>query len=143
MVENIKMKRVNVLIQILKTPEIILQGYALHQELGQKRIAFFTMQKLPAEAEVRITYTYHGEQITYQVIMTQLHEQISSGRIMTSIPDENNPFPALKFYRCFAQVLSVEKLEKTPEKTGPDLKIVETSDALSDLIVPDLIGDAA
>ena len=113
------MKRVSVQIQITKDPETLLHGSALYQDLGEKRIAFFMTQKLPDEETVRITYTLHGNEIVYEAVTTQIQEQISSGRVMTSMPTEENPFPAVKFFRYFANVISRTSSEQ-PAEAAPD-----------------------
>lgn len=87
-------------------------GYALINELNEKLFSFFCTEKFPIDEELEIEMKFSGHALTYKVVMTHLHEQISSGRIMTGLPTAENPFPARKYYRCFSNVLELKGMEK-------------------------------
>ncbi|NDG83913.1 MAG: hypothetical protein EBX52_02620, partial [Proteobacteria bacterium] len=87
-------------------------GYALVNELNEKMFSFFCTDKFTIDEELEIEMHFSGHNLTYKVLMSHLHEQISSGRIMTDVPTEEDPFPARKFYRCFSKVVELKGMEK-------------------------------
>jgi hypothetical protein len=107
-----RLKRVALKIRVTKTPDRESTGYALINELNEKMFSFFCTEKFPIDEELEIEMKFSGHALTYKVVMTHLHEQISSGRIMTGLPTEENPFPARKYYRCFSNVLELKGMEK-------------------------------
>jgi hypothetical protein len=107
-----RLKRVALKIRVPKRPGHESSGYALINELNEKIFSFFCAEKFPIDEELEIEMKFSGHELTYRVVMTHLHEQISSGRIMTGLPTEENPFPARKYYRCFSNVLELKGMEK-------------------------------
>ena len=123
-----RLKRVALKVRTTKSPARESSGYALVNELNEKIFSFFCPEKFPIDEELEIEMKFSGHELTYRVVMTHLHEQISSGRIMTGVPTEENPFPARKYYRCFSNVLELKGMEKegepvlgeaTPSTAGP------------------------
>ena len=127
------MKRIATQIQLKKHPEYQSSGYVLVNELGGAMLSFFSTEKFPMEEEMTLTFMLGGKEQAYEVVMSHLHEQISSGRIMTSIPSENNPFPVRKFYRCYAKVSKYPSQEVAPDETT-----TETLSPVPLQAVPDL-----
>lgn len=102
------MKRVSLLIQSKKYPGQTFVGYALLHEFNPQRLSFFTAQKFPVDEELEIEVDFFGSKGVMKVRMANLHEQISSGRVMNAIPNEANPFPVRKFYRCYAVINALQ-----------------------------------
>jgi hypothetical protein len=107
------MKRIALSIHSHKHPDIIFLGYALSNEVGPQSVSFFSTVKFQPDEELEIRVEQHGEVMRYHVTMTQLHEQISSGRIMNAVPDADHPYPARTFYRCYTRVREVVGSETT------------------------------
>lgn len=115
------MKRIALSIHSEKHPDVIFLGYALSNEVTDGTLNFFSTVKFQPDEELEIKIDHGGEPVTYQVTMTRLHEQISSGKIMNAIPDEEHPFPARTFYRCFAKVnQKVAATAPTEETVAPE-----------------------
>ncbi|MBC7397048.1 MAG: hypothetical protein H7333_06360 [Bdellovibrionales bacterium] len=110
------MKRVNLHIISKNQPGTVYTGYAVVGELNNETLAFFCTEKFNVDDELQVTFTVGKESYQYPVVLFNLHEQMSSGRIMTSLPTEANPFPARKFYRCFARVMVPEVSTKTQDQ---------------------------
>jgi hypothetical protein len=72
-------------------------------------LSFFSMQKFQIDEALTIRMIVDSQELEFHLRMSHLHEQISSGRVMTALPTEACPFPARKFYRCFAQVIEVKR----------------------------------
>jgi hypothetical protein len=108
-----RLKRVALMIIAPKRGNSEFAGYALVNELNEKVFSFFCTDKFTIDEELEIKMRFGGHNLTYKVLMSHLHEQISSGRIMTDVPTEENPFPARKFYRCFSKVVELQGMEKT------------------------------
>jgi len=113
------MKRVKLDIRSNLRPDELFLGQALINELGNERLYFYATQKFPIDSELEIDCNPNGMQLHYKIIMSHLHEQISSGRVMTGLPVEGQPFPARKFYRCFGTVLSRQVLNAPAPIEGP------------------------
>jgi len=114
------MKRIALSIQSEKHPDTIFLGYALSNEVTDGALNFFSSMKFQPDEKLEIKIAQGAEPATYRVSMTHLHEQISSGKIMNTIPDEEHPYPARTFYRCYAKVLEKISAETTPEtETAP------------------------
>ena len=107
------MKRIGLSIKSLKHPELHFLGSALTTEIRNDRMHFYSSHKFRSDEELEILCELNGEKAKYQVVINNIHEQISSGKIMATIPTEERPFPSLTFYRCFARVKSVLSM------TGP------------------------
>jgi hypothetical protein len=105
---NQHLKRVSLLIQSKKYPGQTFVGYALLHEFNPERLSFFTAQKFPVDEELEVQVDFFGSKGHLKVRMANLHEQISSGRVMNAIPNEGNPFPVRKFYRCYAVINSLQ-----------------------------------
>jgi hypothetical protein len=124
------MKRVTLTIHSEKQPDVIYMAYALSNEVNDASLNFFSTVKFQPEEELEIRVDYGQEPVRYHVVMTHLHEQISSGKIMTSIPDEAHPYPGRTFYRCFTKVKEkvagmtpVEEVPaETPATEAPEVK---------------------
>jgi hypothetical protein len=104
-----RLKRVGLIIRSKKHPGVELPGYALMTELNEEMLSFFSAQKFLVDEGLTINMQVGPDELEFQLRLSHLHEQISSGRIMTQIPTEEHPFPARKFYRCFAKVLEVKR----------------------------------
>jgi hypothetical protein len=105
--EGYRLKRVSLVISSRKHPGQTFVGYALLHEFDPRRMSFFTAHKFPVDDEIEIQTDFFGSRAVAKAIMTNIHEQISSGRVMNAVPDESNPFPVRKFYRCFAEIRSL------------------------------------
>ncbi len=105
--EGPQLKRVSVTIQYKNHPEKIVSGYALSHEILDNQVSFFAAQKFPIDEPLLMKYQINGESKSLTVMMKHMHEQISSGRVMNSLPTEENPCPARKFYRCYSMVIKV------------------------------------
>jgi hypothetical protein len=103
------LKRLAVSIIRKHHPEEVLSGYALVTELNEKLLSFFSTQKFKIDETLIVKMYVDTNEMEFLLRMSHLHEQISSGRIMNAIPTNENPFPARKFYRCFAKVLEVKQ----------------------------------
>ena len=112
-----RLKRVALKIRIPRRGNHECSGYALINELNEKVFSFLCTEKFTIDEELEIEMKFSGHDLTYRVLMTHLHEQISSGRIMNDLPSEGNPFPARKFYRCFSKVIELKGMEKFTEST--------------------------
>ncbi len=106
-----RLKRVSLKISTSTKPDRIFNGYALVNELNGPMFTFFCTEKFPLDEELEVKLHFGGHDLTYRIHMSHLHEQISSGRIMNALPTEENPFPARKFYRCFAKVLELQGMD--------------------------------
>jgi hypothetical protein len=106
---DLRLKRVAVSIVSKHHPEEVLSGYALVTELNDKVLSFFSTRKFQIDEILTITLMVDTDQMEFNVRMSHHHEQISSGRIMNAVPTAENPFPTLKFYRCFAKILDVKQ----------------------------------
>ncbi len=106
-----RLKRVALKIASKLKPERGFSGYALVNELSGPMFTFFCTEKFALDEELEIKLHFGGHDLTYKILMSHLHEQISSGRIMNALPTEENPFPARKFYRCFAKVLELQGMD--------------------------------
>lgn len=102
------MKRVTISVQSITHPEVSVMGYALPSELKNELLQFYTTLKLPLEDELQVTVHYHGSVTQFRARMRTLNEQISSGRVMSDTPSEENPLPIRTFYKCYATVISKE-----------------------------------
>lgn len=106
-----RLKRVALKITTKLKPDRTFNGYALVNELSGNLFTFFCTEKFALEEELEVQLHFGGHDLTYKILMSHLHEQISSGRIMNALPSEQNPFPARKFYRCFAKVLELQGMD--------------------------------
>ena len=104
------LKRVSLLIHSKKYPNQDYIGYALLHEFDPKRLSFFSSQKFPVDDELVIDVDYFGQKAHFKVLVTGIHEQISSGRVMNAIPSEDNPSTVRKFYRSYGSVSGLEGL---------------------------------
>ncbi len=114
-----RLKRVAVSIINKREPETVLNGYALVSELNETLLSFFSTQKFKIDEELTLCTRVHSEELEYQLRFSHLLEQISSGRVMTMLPSEEHPFPARKFYRCYAKVLSLKRDGKPVHSEEP------------------------
>jgi hypothetical protein len=138
------LKRVPITIQHKKNPEIKVSGYALAHEILDDQVSFFATQKFPVDEELIVCYSENGNEQCLNVVLRNMHEQISSGRVMTSVPSENDPFPARKFYRCYTVALAAAaesgNVEANPEETATPTS--ESSEgAASDIPIADVPGE--
>lgn len=106
-----RLKRVALKITTKLKPDRTFNGYALVNELSGNLFTFFCTEKFALDEELEVQLHFGGHDLTYKILMSHLHEQISSGRIMNALPSEQNPFPARKFYRCFAKVLELQGMD--------------------------------
>jgi hypothetical protein len=106
-----RLKRVALKISTKLKPDRTFNGYALVNELSGNLFTFFCTEKFALDEELEVQLHFGGHDLTYRILMSHLHEQISSGRIMNALPSEQNPFPARKFYRCFAKVLELQGMD--------------------------------
>jgi hypothetical protein len=120
-----RLKRVEVSITTRTRPETKLRGYALVSELNDSMLTFFSTQKFKIDEILIAKMVVDSQELEFQLRMSHMNEQISSGRIMTAIPDEDHPFPALKFYRCFAKIIELKRLGQSTDEVPiePELKV--------------------
>ena len=104
-----RLKRVPLSIRSKKDPHTVLTGYAIMTELNNEIFSFFSTQKFLIDEVLNIQLNVGVDALEFQLSLSHLHEQISSGRIMTAIPNDSDPFPALKFFRCFANIIGVKR----------------------------------
>ncbi len=95
-------------------------GYALSHEILPDHLSFFAAQKFPVDEELIVYFSENGEEKNMNVILRNMHEQISSGRVMTAVPSEEDPFPARKFYRCYTTVLDAVENSESKTDSGSD-----------------------
>jgi hypothetical protein len=126
-----RLKRVALKIRAPKRGGLEYAGYALVNELNEKVFSFFCTDKFTIDEELEIEMNFSGNNLTYKVHMSHLHEQISSGRIMTDVPTDANPFPARKFYRCFANVLELKGMEKGLSEESATASVTPITDSAS------------
>jgi hypothetical protein len=100
-----RLKRIKLTITSDQRPGVIFPGYLLLSEVNSKRLSFFCSFKFSIDEKIRVHFRATDQVFDTEVLVTNLHEQISSGKIMSSLPAEGQPFPARTFYRCFAKVL--------------------------------------
>lgn len=100
-----RLKRVPITIQFKKNPENMATGYALSHEILPNQVSFFATQKFPVDEELTIFFSLNGEKQSLTVTMKSMNEQISTGRIMNTLPSEAVPCPTRKFYRCYSAVM--------------------------------------
>ena len=122
-----RLKRLAVSIVTKHHPEDILSGYALVTELNDKVLSFFSTQKFMLDEILTVRMFVDSDEMEFKVRMSHHHEQISSGRIMNAIPTAENPFPARKFYRCFAQVMEVKQNGVVLTNNVTEIKPAETA----------------
>ncbi len=121
------LKRVPITIQYKNKPEMKVPGYALSHEILPDHLSFFAAQKFPVDEELVVFFSENGEEKNMNVILRNMHEQISSGRVMTAVPSEEDPFPARKFYRCYTTVLDASAGTQTDSvSTENNPSIVES-----------------
>ena len=108
-------------------------------ELGNQTFSFFSTKKFRHEEELEVFLENHGDKKKYELEMNQCHEQISSGRIMTSLPQDGQALPTRTFYRCFANIISLVAIEP-PVTEGAEAPVVEAVVAAAPelVAVPDL-----
>lgn len=147
------MKRVPITIQHKKNPEIKVSGYALAHEILDEQVSFFATQKFPVDEELIVCYSDNGKEQCLNVVLRNMHEQISSGRVMISVPSESDPFPARKFYRCYtvavgAAAATGNSTEETTEASSTSNETAETAvnsesseSSASDTPVADVPGE--
>ena len=104
------MKRIPITIRTKSNPNFIALGYALSDDLTGDAIAFFTAHKFPLESTLTIQYSVHDDQHSLEVTLNSIHEQISSGRVFRSVPNEGEPLPNQVFYRCFSRLVQTESV---------------------------------
>ncbi len=131
-----RLKRVALKISSKFKPERSFSGYALVNELSGPMFTFFSTEKFALDEELEVQLHFGGHDLTYKIHMSHLHEQISSGRIMNALPTEDNPFPARKFYRCFAKVVELQGMDGVqgeevtqPVAAAAPVENTETTDA--------------
>jgi hypothetical protein len=116
------LKRLPITIQYKNKPEMVVQGYALTHEILPEQVSFFATQKFPVDEELIISWnTNGGETQSMNVVLRQMHEQISSGRVMNDLPNDKAPFPARKFYRCYTSIKQAQAekgITENSEGTG-------------------------
>jgi hypothetical protein len=135
-----RLKRVALKITSKLRPNCTYSGYALVNELNEQMFSFFSTEKFGLDEELEVHMLFGGHELTYRIHMSHLHEQISSGRIMNALPTPEHPFPARKFYRCFAKVLELNGLDGmmepsenvTPITAAPTPENATTETASSD-----------
>jgi hypothetical protein len=121
-----RLKRVALKISTKFKPDRCFSGYALVNELNGPLFTFFCTEKFALDEELEVQLHFGGHDLTYKIHMSHLHEQISSGRIMNALPTEENPFPARKFYRCFAKVLELQGMDGVEAETAPQTETPAT-----------------
>ena len=136
-----RLKRVEVSIISKKHPETALNGYALVTELNETMLSFFSTQKFKIDEELILKVQVNSDDLEFRLKMSHLHEQISSGRVMTALPTEENPFPARKFYRCFAKVIELKRNGIYPQADSHALANGESPAPLQ--VVPDEVTASA
>lgn len=114
------LKRVPITIQSKKNPELVVAGYALSHEILSNQISFFSTQKFPLEETLVVNYEINGETHSVPVTLDHLHEQISSGRVMNAVPDDQHPFPTRIFYRCYTSVNGAAAATGETTATAPE-----------------------
>jgi len=124
-----RLKRVALKIKAPKRGNLEYSGYALVNELNEKMFSFFCADKFTIDEELEIEMHFSGHNLTYKVLLSHLHEQISSGRIMIAVPTEENPFPARKFYRCFSKVVELKGMEKADPVESADASPAAPADS--------------
>ena len=135
-----RLKRINLYIYTKnKAPDDPPEmGSALVNEITFELITFFTTRKFKIDEELLVCYEKNGIKIQDRILLSHLHEQISSGRVMSAIPTEENPFPSRKFYRCFATVLERKELAgPTPVTETESAKQASVEPIIAENIVPE------
>ncbi len=133
------LKRVPITIQYKNKPETKVSGYALSHEILPNQVSFFAAQKFPVDEELIVFFTENGEQQSMNVILRNMHEQISSGRVMNALPTEDDPFPARKFYRCYTTINDAANTAndlKTSEENPTETPEVEQLSEIPVALVP-------
>ncbi len=129
-----RLKRVALQIRSKLNPNALLEGYALVNELNENLFAFFCTSKFAVDEELVVTLNLSGNVISYNVKMSHFHEQISSGRVMKSLPTEETPFTGQKFYRCFGKVIQPQAATGSPSlSVVPDAPAAAPTDPLAEL----------
>lgn len=121
------LKRIVAQVRLKKDPSQTFLGYVLIKELGHSLFTFFCTEKFAIDEPLLVNFVLQGKEQEYEVTMSHMNEQISSGRIMRAVPTEADPFPLRKFYRCYAKIVR----DPSMEQTAPTLQAV-----------PDLVADA-
>ncbi len=138
------LKRVPITIQYKNKPEMKVPGYALSHEILPDHLSFFAAQKFPVDEELVVYFSENGEEKNMNVILRNMHEQISSGRVMTAVPSEEDPFPARKFYRCYTTVLNAvenagSETEAEPQmETAPEAAAEPVADPAAEIPVAEV-----
>jgi len=142
------LKRVSLLIHSKTYPNQDFIGYALLHEFDRKRLSFFTAQKFPVDDELTFDVDYFGQKAHFKLLVTGIHEQISSGRIMNVVPNDENPFHVRKFYRTYGSVSGLEGL--LPGMTDPSandqpaqIAVAPAADGPTLVAAPDAPTDSA
>lgn len=96
-----RLKRVTLKIKSART-QTLETGYALVSEMNKgPLLPFFSSKKFLEDDVLEISTTLNGESQVFHVTLRACHEHISSGRILTAIPQEGETLPHLTFYRCY------------------------------------------
>jgi hypothetical protein len=127
-------KRIAIKIRSKKNPEEVTPGYLLLHELGAGLFSFFSTKKYNQAEQLTVHAVIDGEAKDFQLKLSNCHEQISSGRIMTDVPQEGQPFPTRTFYRCFAKPIEFAA-------TGP--KLVEQPAEAPTAIIAKVVAEVA
>ncbi len=114
----LQLRRINITIRSKRNPDANIAGYMVLHELSNEILSFFSTKKFKHEEELEVYAEIHGSNKKYETELIGCHEQISSGRVMTSLPEEGQALPTRTFYRCFAKVKSLMTLDK-PEDDEP------------------------
>jgi hypothetical protein len=120
-VDHRRMKRLSLVIETSNPPDTTA-GYIVYNEIGQENLAFFANHSFQPDTALTLTYEpTPGDEQKIQVQITHVHEQLAPGRIMQTLPTEENPFPSRKFYRCFAnRVKAAVHLSVVPDEVSGD-----------------------
>ncbi len=118
------LKRVPITIQHKNKPDMRVSGYALSHEILPDHLSFFATQKFQVDEELVVFFNENGAEQSMNVILRNMHEQISSGRVMIAVPSEEDPFPTRKFYRCYTTVLSSSAGVSSGEGTEENVQSV-------------------
>jgi hypothetical protein len=135
------LKRVPITIQYKKNPELKVPGYALSHEILDDQVSFFAAQKFPVDEELIVCYSENGEELCKNVVLRNVHEQISSGRVMIGVPSESDPFPARKFYRCYTTAILGATDAGKSDQEQPVNEAPATENAAADIPIAEVPGE--
>ncbi len=106
-------------------------GYLVVSDVKETSIRFFAPRKFPIE-ETLTMISLEKDPIQYKAVVTACAEEISSGKIMQTLPEEGQPFPARTFVRILAQIIEKKPLNSLVDETHNNVISLKPEQSIKD-----------